>query len=164
MVPPICVDGSESYVMFLHASQVVDLRTNPSTGQWMDIQKAALAGGDVKKSPIFTGALGVYNGVVLHNSSRITTGRDGGNSDEETDVRRSVLCGAQAALIAFGGNNSASRMTWVEKTFDYNNKLGIAAGCIWGLKKTVYAPESGSTNQEDYGCIVVPTFAVNHTS
>ena len=164
LVRPLMIDGSEMYVMFLHDFQVVDLRTNTSTGQWLDIQKAALAGGDVSKNPIFTGALGVYNGVVLHNSSRITTGRDGGNSDEQTDVRRAVLCGAQAALIAFGGNNSASKMTWVEKTFDYDNQLGVAAGCIWGLKKTVYAPESGSTNQEDYGCIVVPTFAVNHTS
>jgi hypothetical protein len=42
--------------MFLHPYQVTDLRSNVSTGQWLDIQKAAMAGADSTKSPIYTGA------------------------------------------------------------------------------------------------------------
>lgn len=163
LIRPLMVDGREMYVMFLHDYQVVDMRTNTSTGQWLDIQKAALSGGDVSKNPIFSGALGVYNGVVLHNASRVTLGVSS-TTTVASSVRRAVLCGAQAAFIAFGGANTDSKMTWVEKTFDYDNQLGVSAGCIFGLKKTVYAPESGSTNQEDYGTIVVPTYAVAHTS
>jgi len=163
LVRPVMVDGSEMYVMFLHDFQVTDLRTSTSTGQWLDIQKAALAGGDVSKNPIFSGALGCYNGVVLHNASRVTTGVHSTAGTAETSSRRAVLCGAQAAIIAFGGDNSDARMTWTEKTFDYDNQLGISAGCIWGMTKTVYAPESGSTNQEDFGSVVVSTYAVAHS-
>lgn len=46
----------DKYIMFLHPYQVTDLRTNVSTGQWLDIQKAAMAGADSTKSPIYTGA------------------------------------------------------------------------------------------------------------
>ena len=163
LIRPIMVDGEEMYVMFLHDFQVTDLRTSTSTGQWLDIQKAALAGGDVSKNPIFSGALGCYNGVVLHNAARVTQGVHSTAGTAETSVRRAVLCGAQAAIIAFGGDNSDTRMTWVEKTFDYDNQLGVSAGCIWGMTKTVFAPESGSTNQEDFGTVVVPTYAVAHS-
>lgn len=163
LVRPIRMGGGEFYVMFLHDFQVTDLRTSTSTGQWLDIQKAAMQGGDVTKNPIFTGALGVYNGVILHQAHRVTQGVNSSTAAAETDVRRAVLCGAQSAMIAFGGQNSDTRYTWVEKKFDYDNQLGVSAGAIWGMKKCVYAPESGSDNQEDYGTIVVPTYAVAHS-
>jgi hypothetical protein len=68
------VDGDDRYVMVLHTNQVTQLRTNTSTGQWLDIQKAAMTGDGSKDNPILTGALGVYNGVILHESTRITHG------------------------------------------------------------------------------------------
>ena len=162
LLRPVMVDGKEMYVMFLHDFQVTDMRTSTSVGQWLDIQRAALSGGDVSKNPIFTGALGVYNGVVLHNAARITTGVHSSTGVAEANSRRAVLCGAQAALIAYGGDGSKSRMFWNEKSFDYGNQLGVSAGYIYGLKKTIYAPESGSDNEEDYGTIVVSTYAVAH--
>lgn len=163
LVRPVMVDGQEMYVMFLHDYQVTDLRTSTSTGQWLDIQKAAMQGGDITKSPIFSGALGVYNGVVLHQWSRLPQGVNSTSGAAVSNTRRAVLCGAQAAVIAFGGANSDTRYTWNEEMFDYGNQFGVAAGSIWGLKKTQYAPESGSTNQEDYGTIVVPTYAAAHS-
>lgn len=162
LLRPIMIEGEECYVMFLHDYQVTDLRTSTSTGQWLDIQKAAMQGGDVKGNPIFNGALGKYNGVILHQTPRVTLGVNSTSGAAVSDTRRAVLCGANACLMAFGGNNSDTRYTWVEKTFDYDNQLGVAAGAIWGLKKTVYAPESGSTNQEDYGTMVVSTYAAAH--
>ena len=162
LLRPVMVNGAEMYVMFLHDYQVVDLRTSTSTGQWLDIQKAAMQGGDVSDNPIFSGALGVYNGVVLHQTPRVTQGVNSTSGAAVSNTRRAVMCGANAAMIAFGGSNSDSQYTWVEKTFDYDNQLGVAAGAIWGMKKTVYAPESGSANQEDYGTMVVSTYAAAH--
>ncbi len=127
LVRPIMIDGQEMYVMFLHDYQVTDLRTSTSTGQWLDIQKAAMKGGDVTSNPIFSGALGVYNGVILHQSSRITKGVNSTSGAAVTNARRAVLCGAQAAMIAFGGDNSDTRFSWSEKTFDYENQLGVKA-------------------------------------
>jgi len=43
-------------------------------------------------------------------------------------------------------------MTWTEELFDYENQLGVAAGCVGGLKKTIY-------NGVDYATIQVLTVA-----
>ena len=147
--------------MFLHDYQVHDLRTNTASGQWLDIQKAAMQGGDVRDNPIFTGALGIYNGVVLHKASRVTTGVNSSTGAAITTARRAVLCGAQAVCIAFGSGNGATRYTWNEEMFDYGNQFGVAAGSIFGLKKTKYVPENNSsTNAEDFGTVVVSTYAI----
>ena len=53
---PVRVGGEEMWTMFVHPYQVTSLRTNTSTGQWLDIQKAAMQGGRVADNPIFTGA------------------------------------------------------------------------------------------------------------
>lgn len=160
LVRPIRIEGNDYYVMFLHDYQVHSLRTNTSTGQWLDIQKSAMQGGDVKDNPIFSGALGVYNGVVLHKSARVPNGVNSSTGAADTDVRRAVLCGAQAAVIAFGSENGATRYSWHEEMFDYGNQLGVKAGTIFGLKKSKFTPaDDSSTNAEDLGTVVVSTYA-----
>jgi len=161
LIRPIRHEGNDYYCMFLHDYQVHDLRTNTASGQWLDIQKAAMQGGDVRDNPIFTGALGIYNGVVLHKASRVTTGVNSSTGAAITTARRAVLCGAQAVCIAFGSGNGATRYTWNEEMFDYGNQFGVAAGSIFGLKKTKYVPENNSsTNAEDFGTVVVSTYAI----
>lgn len=71
LIRPIKYQGENMYVAFLHPVQVTDMRIVTTTGQWLDIQKAAMTGGRVNDNPIFTGALGVYNNVVLHSAFRI---------------------------------------------------------------------------------------------
>ena len=56
LIRPIKVGAQSYYVCFLHPYQVKDLRTNTNTGDWLDVQKAAMGGGDVMDNPIFTGA------------------------------------------------------------------------------------------------------------
>jgi N4-gp56 family major capsid protein len=148
-IRPLKISGEDKYVMFLHPQQVYDLRTNTNTGQWLDIQKAAMQGGPISKNPIYTGALGEYNGVVLHESARIPTGLNVSNT------RRAVFCGAQAGVIAFGQDSSLNKMDWIEELFDYKNQLGVSAGMIWGAKKCVF-------NSTDFGTIVVTTAAAAH--
>lgn len=135
---PLRIKGDDYYVAFIHPYQTYALRGQTSTGQWADIQKAAIQGGNISGNPIFTGALGIYNGVVLHESTRIPNIVGTPASGAVADFRRGVFCGAQAAAIAFGQDSGPNRTTWNEKMFDYGNQLGVAAGVIWGLKKSVF--------------------------
>jgi N4-gp56 family major capsid protein len=155
LIRPININGGKYYAMFLHPYQVTDLRTSTSTGQWLDIQKAAMSGGKVGENPIFTGALGVYNGVVLHEAIRVTQGVHSTTGAAQTSTRRAVLCGAQAGVCGFGQGHSFKEYSWNEELFDYGNQLGVEAGCIGGLKKSIY-------NSVDFGTITVSTYAVAH--
>lgn len=149
-IRPIRVDGGEYYVAFLHPDQVYSLRTDATAARvtWYDAQKAVVSGGAKENNGIFTGALGVYNGVVLHESTRLPLV----NGAVANTVRRAVLCGAQAAMMAFGQGSSESG-AWYEGMFDYGNQLGVGTAVIGGLKKTVF-------NSIDFGTVVISTYAV----
>jgi len=155
-IRPIMINGEEKYVMFLHHYQVTDMRTNVSTGQWADLQKAAIQGGQISNNPIYTGALGEYNGVILHASNRVPAFSSSGSATGNV-VRQAVMCGAQAVGMAFGRDNGPERYQWVEDYFDYENQFGVAAGCMAGMKKMVY-------NGSDFATIAVRTYAAPHTS
>jgi hypothetical protein len=63
--------------------------------------------------------------------------------------------GKNAAMLAYGRDNGPSRFTWVEELFDYDNELGVSAGSIYGMKKTVF-------NSADFSDVVMSTYAVSH--
>jgi N4-gp56 family major capsid protein len=150
-VRPIKVDGADKYVCYLHPYQVRSLRTNTSTGQWLDITKAVYQGSRAN-NPIYSGALGEYNGVILREAEHVVTGVNASTSAEISTVRRAVFLGAQAAHIAFGQNRSESDYKWTEETFDYQRELGVAVSTIFGMKKAVF-------NSEDFGVITISTYA-----
>lgn len=149
IVRPIRVDGDEYYAVVLHPSQVYDLRTSTSTGQWLDIQKAALQGGGGRTNPIFQGSLGTYNGCILYEATRVKVATTGASS---ANVYRSLLLGAQAGCIAFGQENGVDQFTWREELFDYGKNLGVGASCIWGIQKNTF-------NSTDYGVVTIATGA-----
>lgn len=149
---PVRVGGNEYFVGIIHPFQTYQLRRNAGDMQWADIQKAALAGGAGEKSPIFTGALGIYNGVVLHESSRIPAGVTAGNAPI-ANVKRAVFCGAQAAVVAFGRDQGAPEtFSWAEELFDYGNKLGVGVGGVLGVKKTRF-------NGADFAAMVLSSYS-----
>lgn len=149
---PVKVPGlGDYYVAFLHPYQVYNMKRATAAAEWSDYQKAAMMGGKVSNNPIFTGALGVYNNVVLHETTRVTNGVNSSTGAEITTIKRAVLCGAQAAGIAFGQDNGPDKMTWVEELFDYGNQLGVSAGAIAGLKKHRF-------NSTDFGVVVMSTY------
>lgn len=153
MVKPVRIGGGKKYVMYLHPYQVTSMRTNASTGQWLDIQKAAMAGMESTKSPIYSGALGEYNGVILRQSQDVTQGVRSDTGAAVTTVRRAVLLGAQAAVACYGQKLSGiNRYLWNEELFDHKRRLEVAATCIGGLKKTVF-------NSADFGTVVVSSYA-----
>jgi N4-gp56 family major capsid protein len=147
LIRPLRIGGNERYVLFLHPHQVYSLRTDATAGRvtWYDTQKARVQGGEMD-NPIFSGALGEYNGVIIHQATRIPL------APNTTTVRRAVFCGAQAASMATGREHGEGRMTYYEELFDYGNQLGVEAGMIWGLKKLVF-------NNIDFGTIVISTHA-----
>lgn len=154
MIRPVSVPKvGNVHVMFIHPFQTKDLRITTGTGTWQDIQKAALMGGQISNNPIFTGALGMYNNVVLHEDSRIPLSCDNGGT-AVAGTRAAVFCGAQAAGFAIGQgyemSGGSARMSWEEELFDYGNRYGVAAGMIWGMKKMVF-------NSLDFGTIRVNT-------
>jgi N4-gp56 family major capsid protein len=151
VVRPVNVDGEDRYVVVMHTKQVTQLRTNVNAGQWLDIQKAAMTGDGSERNPIMTGALGMYNGAVLHESTRIPNGVNSTTGVPVATARRSVLMGAQACAIGFGEGQSFKSFDWNEELFDYGNQLGVEAGVIHGIKKLRF-------NAQDFGVIVGATF------
>lgn len=152
-IRPVMIDGAKHYVMYLHPYQVTDLRINTSTGQWLDIQKAAEKRG--ASNPIFDGSLGVYNNVILREAEHVVTGVNSSTGAQITTVRRAILLGAQSAVIAFGMKTAPTKYKTVEELFDYQRELGVSCQTVWGMKKTVF-------NSEDFGTIVVSTYAAAH--
>lgn len=152
---PIMIGGKKCYVAFLHPNQITDLRNDTtSAGSWFDIQQAALQGGDIVDNPIFTGAHGMIDGIIIHESEYVPRGVNTSTGLAVPNTRRAVLCGANAANVAFAAGNDESVMSWAEKLEDYGKKLGILAGTIYGLKKTVF-------NAKDYGAFVLTSYSAD---
>lgn len=155
-IRPMRAQGRKLWVMFIHDYQVKQLRSSAAAGTWIDYQKAAIQGGD-KDNPLFTGGdlIGEYNGVLLHRAPRITNGVNSTTGAAVANVRRAVLCGAQAAMFATGrdkGEGQQDKFSWVEESFDYGNQLGVSAGSIFGLKKTRF-------NSTDFATFVASTYS-----
>ena len=142
MVKPIMIDGIETYIMILDQWQARDLKTDE---RWIEAQQYANVRGN--DNPIFSGALGVYDGVVLHQCNRILRTETGSGG---TKVGHALFLGRQAAVFAVG-----SPPTWEEDDFDYRNKVGFSFGRIFGIKKTQFKYDG--TNLTDFGCINVLT-------
>ena len=123
---PIRVEGKDYYVLLLHPEAAYDLAQDST---WRNAQQYANIRGE--DNPIFSGALGVYDGVIVHEHEGITTAADGGGGS--VAYARNLFLGAGAACHA-----KVDEMSWVEKTFDYGNKLGIAAGQIYGVARSTF--------------------------
>ncbi|WP_375650128.1 N4-gp56 family major capsid protein, partial [Bartonella sp. MU70NMGDW] len=164
---PVRVDGKSAYVMYLHPTQVTQLRTNTKSGQWLDITKAAYDGSGAK-NPIFNGSLGMYNGVILREAEHVPNGINSKTQEPVTSVRRAVLLGAQSVIMAYGrvGNGATGgdgkggkRYKLVEELFDYQREFGVAAKTIIGMKKSRYTLPHSDQGGQDFGTIVIPSFA-----
>lgn len=151
-IRPIRVNGADKWVMYIHPFQTTSLRTSTSTGQWLDIQKAAMQGGQVSDNPIFTNALGEYHNVIIRESLDVTQGVHSSTGAPVATTRRAVLLGAQAACIAFGKQTGVGRFRWNEETYDHKRRLEVSAWTIHGLKKLQF-------NAADFATVVVSTRA-----
>jgi N4-gp56 family major capsid protein len=157
LIRPFKVGGQEKYVAFLHPYQVYNLRRESTAGTatWWEVNRSALSAGMKEGSEaLYKGSLGEYNNIIIHEATRIPKGVNSATSAAVDNTRRAVFCGAQAALFATGRDSSMpdEKMSYTEETFDYGNQLGVEAGMIFGIKKTVF-------NSKDFATIVIPTYA-----
>lgn len=142
-VAPTMVDGQPKYALVLHPYSIRSMKTTAGSAAWNAIHQNASERGS--SNPIYTGALGEYNGVVLHESECI---------QRVGDVTHNVFLGAGAGTVAFGnahdqisrGAGGGSHFSYAEETEDYGNEKGIAAGSIFGIKKNRF-------NSADFGVI-----------
>jgi N4-gp56 family major capsid protein len=141
----------DMYVAYLHPYQVTAMRRNTSTGQFNDLAKYAAMGREETGNKIFSGAIGVYNSVIMRSAIDVTNGVSATGADVPT-AKRAVLLGGQAAMMGFGRDNGPNKITWNEELFDHKRRLEISALTIHGIKKTKY-------NNVDYGTIVMSTYA-----
>lgn len=138
-IRPLKINGKPYYVVILHPYDATALRQDPV---WNQAQRDANVRGE--ENPIFSGAMGIYNGMIIHEHEYVYRTNDGSGA---AYVSRNILCGQQAGVIAWG-----KAVNWVEKSFDYGNSWGISCGAIFGVQKPVF-------NSLDYG--VVTMFAAS---
>ncbi|PIM52092.1 N4-gp56 family major capsid protein [Roseateles chitinivorans] len=157
VLQPCKIDGNETFVCVMHTFQEDDLRANTSTGQWMDIQKAA-ASAEGRNSPLFKGSLGMYRGCILHshrNVIRFNNAGAGGN----VEAARALFLGSQAAVVAFGSPGTNMRFTWNEETRDNGDKVVITTSSIFGVKKVRFTVDG--QGDQDFGVFALDTAAAN---
>jgi N4-gp56 family major capsid protein len=151
-IQPIMIDGEEHYVFLMSPFQEYDLRNNATDTKWVDLQKA-LVTAEGKNTPIFKGALGMYNNVVLHSHKSVTRFSDYG-AGSNVAAARGLFLGEQAAVCAFGSPGTGMRFDWFEDLDDRGNVVVIDSGSIFGIKKTTF-------NNKDYGVIAVDAAAAD---
>lgn len=155
-IRPARIEGFDRplYTCFIHPYQTTQLRTTAASGaNWQAIQLAAMNGGKVNENPIITGALGVYNDVLLIESTRVPLGVNSSTGVSVADTRRAIFCGAQTGVIGWGRlGGSPRRFRWVEKQFDYDREYGVAAGFLGGIKLTQF-------NSKPFASIVLSSYA-----
>jgi N4-gp56 family major capsid protein len=152
------VDGVESYVLVMHTWQFDAMKSTTSTGQWLDIQKAAAAA-EGRKNPIFKGNVGEYNGVVMHKHRNVIRRSDAG-AGSNLPAARALFLGAQAAVISYGDNGGGARYKWTEETKDHGNQVAIGSYAIMGIKKSTYTSKDSSVVR-DFGVFAMDTYCVD---
>lgn len=129
-IKPVVINDLEiPGIGFLNHLQVKDLKKQYDQGQWGNIMAAAMQGGQVAGNPIFTGMLGIFDGVPLHQNTYLPWGdgvtdnlvlnpatktkvaapnslyNPGNNTNYSyatTNIGRGVFLGAQAVAFAVG--------------------------------------------------------------
>lgn len=148
-IRPIVIGGKSWYVMFVSPWHLKALRQENA---WINAQKDANVRG--MDNPLFSGAAGIWDGVILHEYDKILTKTGNGVNVvfEAGDViangitvGRSIFCGAQAGILAYG-----RKIGWKEKVFEYDSQFGVEVSSIYGFSKAKF-------NNEDFSVITCDT-------
>lgn len=158
-IRPITLKGQQLRGVFVgHPLQIRSMKKSATTQQWTDIQLAAMQGGQITGNPVFTGAVGMYNGIVIHEDAQIPYGVVGQAASRNpiglAGVARGVFMGAQALAMAMGrAQGSEQRIKWFEEVLDGGNVLRVSAGKLYGGQKNRF-------NNQDFATITVSSYEV----
>lgn len=126
---PIKIEnGEEVFILGLNPALTTTLK---QSSDYKTIQADAGVRGENNK--LFTGAIGMYNGVIIHEHSGFP-------------VAQPVLMGAQAVFLAY-----SNEILYGEEGFDYGNQTGFMIGSIRGVELAVF--NDGVTNAGSHGAI-----------
>lgn len=151
-IRPIRMNGENRYVCVMHTFQEHALRTSTTGMTWADIQKAAAAA-QGQANPIFTGAMGMYRGVILQSHRNVITFNNAG-VDGLQPAARALFLGAQALVSAYGSPGSGLRFDWNEETEDRGAQVVITSSAVLGIKKAVY-------NNRQFSALALDTYALD---
>jgi N4-gp56 family major capsid protein len=139
-IRPVRIGGKSYFVMLVHPDVAYDLKLDSTYAQ---ANREARERGS--SNPLFTGALGIWDGVVIHEHENIPIVTNWGAGSDQPGAQN-VFMGAQALVWAWGKKPSV-----VAKNFDYENEHGYAWGMICGTNKPKF-------NSKDYGSVAVYTY------
>lgn len=155
---PIDIEGEDHYVCLMHTFQADAVRQGAGAGQWLDIQKAAAAA-EGRNNPIFKGGEGMYNNVILHRHRNVIRFGDYG-AGANVAAGRALFLGSQAAFVAYGDNESGTKLKWTEVQRDHENSVAIGVAAILGVKKATYKSKDGAVSR-DFGVIAIDSAIVD---
>lgn len=121
--------GEEVFVLGVNPADAVALK---KSSDFKTYQYTGNVRGD--DNPIFTGALGNINGVIIHEHSGFTAGSP-------------VILGAQAAFLAYG-----KEIMYGEDAFDYDNQTGFMIGSVRGVALAKFL-DTSDVAQGSHGAI-----------
>ena len=125
---PYVVNG-QLYYLYVDRPEVRFAMRN--TDEWKNAQLQARERS--AENPIFSGADGIWDGVILKFHDLVVTASNGGVGANVL-YSNGLFLGAQAGAIY----PAQPAMDWVEKTFDYSEQYGLATGMTQGFDKLRY--------------------------
>lgn len=155
---PISMEnGEEIFGMVIHPYAALSLKLNDTN--WAQAQREAQVRGT--NNPLFTGALGMWDGVVLYEAQRVP--RSNNTNDPIVATADNIFFGAQAASRAW-----SYYPDWAEQQFSYGQETGIATMGIYGQAANIFdlnSTETGGDATDDtaIGHMVVYSAAVAPT-
>jgi len=155
---PVNVDGKKCYVVLCHTFQYDAMKANASTGQWLDIQKAAAAASG-SNALLFKNSGGMYADCVIHKHRNVMRFNDYGGGSVK--AARALFLGSQAGELAYGSSGgSGTRYRWTEVMTDHEDQVEIGTHCIMGVKKSTYKSKDGAVTR-DFGVIAMDTYCAD---
>ena len=129
-IEPIKLEGGEEYfILGVNPADAASFRKSTDFKTFNQYIQQGMT------NPIFTGALGVFNGIIIHEHSGFGVGSP-------------VLMGANAVFLAYG-----KEIMYGEDTFDYDNQTGFMIGSVRGVALAKHDGTTDNSSGSSYGCV-----------
>jgi len=125
LAKPWNIGGNPYFMMVLEPWQEYNIKVTDTV--WAQAQREAqLRGGS---NPLFTGAVGIWDGIIIRQAARVPVVTDAGGS---SNVRAAtgMMFGPEAFIEAYG-----TYPDWDEDDFDYGLEHGVAWGVDYGCRR-----------------------------
>ncbi len=140
---PIMVDSEPRFVVIIHPNASYQLRQDTD---WNQAQQQANVRG--RKNPMFQGAIGEWNSLIVFKSNRVEVGSTNAN------VRRSIVMAGNALASAASGGPFTDGETW-----DYGNQHRYMAGLVYGMMRADFQSDDVNATIFNQSSMVVSTYS-----